>query len=58
MRRKNLGLGTKILCVRMPTTFAAFLLLSLWTPAQTNTAATVTAEDHDRQHDFDFEVGT
>jgi hypothetical protein len=58
MRRKNLGMGTEIHWLRMPTALAAFLLLSLWTPAQKNTAATETAEEHDGQHDFDFEVGT
>lgn len=58
MRRKNLRMGTKILWLRMPTALAAFLLFATWTAAQTNTAPTETAEEHDGQHDFDFEVGT
>jgi hypothetical protein len=57
MRLKNLRIGTKILWIRILTGFAALLFLP-WAPAQTNAAATQTAEEHDGQHDFDFEVGT
>ncbi len=58
MRLKNLRMGTKILWPRELTGFAAFLLFAPGTPAQTHTAVTQTAEEHDGQHDFDFEVGT